>query len=202
MNISLYEAFRSRPDRLCFARAADEFLPAGADILEIGCGSGEAAKFLSECGHNVTALDIVKHDVCRKDIRFVQADAANIPLESGSFDCVYCEASFSSVKEKAYAAEEIYRVLRRGGCLFLVDYVLKQGENTALAPSLNGACTEKEYASLFSKFQLIESRDETAFLVSLMLHLCHTYSLNYEELLKFLGAERAKYGFKTFIYKK
>lgn len=202
MNISLYEAFENRPDRLYFARTTDDFLPDRADILEIGCGNGEAAEFLAERGHNVTALDIVKRNIRRKDVRFVQADGANIPMESGSFDCVYCEASFSSIKDKVSAAEEIYRLLRPGGCLVLVDYVLKAGENTALVPSLNGTCREDEYASLFSKLQLVESRDEVTFLVGLMLHLCHTYSLNYGELIMFLGASEAKYGFKTFIYKK
>lgn len=202
MNISLYEAFESRPDRLYFPRATDKYLAAAADILEIGCGNGEAAVFFSEQGHNVTALDIEKRSISRKEVRFLQADAARMPLQSESFDCVYCEASFSSVDDKVSAVEEIHRVLRKGGFLVLTDYVLEAGGNTALVPSLKGACTEAEYGSLFRKFQLIESRDETAFLGSLMLHLCHTYSVHYEELMRLIGAGQTKYGFKTLIYKK
>lgn len=204
MSISLYEAFEARPDRLAFARVAANRLLCGTALLEIGCGDGIAAEFFSEQGINVTAVDIKHCSFQRNGVSFVQADAAKLPFVSESFDCVYCEAAFSSVVNKVSASEEIYRVLRTGGQLILIDYVLKEKsiENASTAPSLKGAGTEAEYMDLFGRLHLLESKDEAAFLVSLMLHLCHTYSISYEDLVRFLDVGRTEYGFKTFIYTK
>ena len=202
MTIPLYDAFEARQDRLLFARMAAAYLSCGGSLLEIGCGDGRASVFFSERGFHVTVLDIEPREFAAKNVRFIQGDAAKLPFSDACFDCVYCEASFSSIEDKTSAAEEIYRVLRNGGCLILIDYVLKQGEIFSGVPSLKGACTEPGYGALFHKFKLKEQQDETAFLVSLMLHLCRVYSMSYEELMDFLGAEQAKYGFKRFIYQK
>lgn len=202
MSVCLYEAFEMRPDRLAFARVAAGRLPYGTELLEIGCGDGEAAKYFAERGMKVTATDIKCRCIPHEGVSFVRTDAAKLPFERESFDCVYCEAAFSSVEDKASASEEVYRVLRPDGKFILSDYVRREGsaENTAQVPSLKGACTEEEYMALFGRFRLVESKNEATFLMCLVLHLCHTFSISYEELLRSLGAERTQYGFETFIF--
>ena len=76
--------------------ALAERLPASATVLDLGCGCGvPAARFLANCGHHVTGVDIsdVQIQRARRLVpggSFLQADATRLELPAASFDAVVC----------------------------------------------------------------------------------------------------------------
>jgi SAM-dependent methyltransferase len=71
-------------------------LPAGADVLDLGCGCGiPVAKTLADHGHRVTGVDLseVQIDRARQLVpraTFLRADATRIAFADGAFDVVVC----------------------------------------------------------------------------------------------------------------
>ena len=99
---------------------------AGRDVLEIGCGAAQCARWLVTQGARVTAFDVSAgqlHESRRLDAltgvaveRVVQADAQRLPFRDRAFDVV-C-SSFGGipfVADSAGALREVARVLRPGG---------------------------------------------------------------------------------------
>jgi len=98
----------------------------GRDVLEVGCGAAQCARWLVRQGATVTALDVSAgqlHQARRLDehtgtavARLVQADAQALPFRDSAFDVV-C-SSFGAVPFVADATRtttEVARVLRPGG---------------------------------------------------------------------------------------
>ena len=84
MNVSLFDAFSSRPNRLYFTRIAADLFPKSADVLEIGCGDGQGAAYLSACGCQVTAMDRDPHvyESAKADcpqVNFICGNAEKLP---------------------------------------------------------------------------------------------------------------------------
>jgi len=93
-------------------------------ILDIGCGSGDAAAFLVRKARaagrslSVTCLD-VNPDVLAiaqkrhgdPDLRFVRGNGANVPFEDGSFDVAMCNLTLHHCDPPAAVA--LLRELRR-----------------------------------------------------------------------------------------
>jgi len=98
-------------------------------VLEIGCGSGYGADYLSKSASSVVATDISAENIAdcqdkygRKNLDFVEANGLNLPFENGSFDVV---VSFQVIKHIAPKnvlnyLSEIKRVLNSEG-VFLVS---------------------------------------------------------------------------------
>ena len=98
----------------------------GRDVLELGCGAAQCARWLVREGARVTAFDVSLgqlHEARRLDAltgvrvdRLAQADAQRLPFRDGSFD-VAC-SSFGAVPfvaDSAGVMREVARVLRPGG---------------------------------------------------------------------------------------
>lgn len=102
-------------------------LPAGARILEAGCGTGRTACHAASLGYRVTGMDI-REDMITKasqraldeqaDVDFVQGRAEEMPFESEVFDAVLAE-SVTVFADPAAALAEYARVL--GSCGVLYD---------------------------------------------------------------------------------
>lgn len=96
------------------------------DVLEVGCGAAQCARWLLRAGARVTAFDLSGGQLAqarRLDVRsgptvgrLVQADAQRLPLADGSFDAV-CSAfgAIPFVADSAAVMSEVARVLRPGG---------------------------------------------------------------------------------------
>jgi SAM-dependent methyltransferase len=99
--------------------------PAGARVLEFGCGQNASAFRLAREGCRVTAIDISKvaiEDARREAARlglghrasFEQMDAENLYFDDGVFDLV-CGTGILHHLDLDAAVHQIWRVLRPGG---------------------------------------------------------------------------------------
>lgn len=99
---------------------------AGLDVLEIGCGAAQCARWLAGAGARVAALDLslrqLRHarridgQEGRGPLRLVQADATRLPFRDESFHLL-CSAfgAVPFVADSARLMREAARVLRPGG---------------------------------------------------------------------------------------
>lgn len=101
---------------------------AGRDVLEIGCGAAQGARWLASQGARVTAFDVSYGQLVesrRLDARsgvavdrLVQADAQQLPFRGAVFDlAVSAFGAIPFVADSAGTMREIARVLRPGGRL-------------------------------------------------------------------------------------
>ncbi|MFC4776408.1 class I SAM-dependent methyltransferase [Paenibacillus sp. GCM10023252] len=120
-------------------------LPAGAEVLDIGCGMGRHALALADCGLQVTGIDLsqvllseaVKHDTEQR-VTWLRGDMRELPFEGRSFDAtVNLFTSFGYFEEDEdnnRVLREIRRVLRSGGS-FLIDFLNPTYVQQHLVPS-------------------------------------------------------------------
>jgi ubiquinone/menaquinone biosynthesis C-methylase UbiE len=98
-------------------------------ILDIGCGTGQ---FAAKVIRSFPEAQLIGLDLCdsmlhkarsRSGGRFalVRADSQKLPFADDSFDIVTCSHSFHHYPDQPRVVEEMYRVLRPGGRLFIAD---------------------------------------------------------------------------------
>jgi ubiquinone/menaquinone biosynthesis C-methylase UbiE len=58
-----------------------------------------------------------------RELALREADAAGLPFDDASFDSVVCTLGLCTIPDERGAVEEMYRVLRPGGRLLLLDHV-------------------------------------------------------------------------------
>jgi ubiquinone/menaquinone biosynthesis C-methylase UbiE len=101
----------------------------GAEVLDIGCGSGAFARYLAEQGANVVAADFSPKaiDYARehalKDLpnaRAIVADVHDIPFPDESFDLTVCSSTLEHVVDPARALSEMIRVTKRRGTFLIL----------------------------------------------------------------------------------
>jgi 2-polyprenyl-3-methyl-5-hydroxy-6-metoxy-1,4-benzoquinol methylase len=102
----------------------------GRSVLDIGCQYGLFSFFLLEKGAKVTAVDISERWVQKctekaaseypgRDVKFLVADAQDLPFKNESFDAVVCTEVVEHVDFPGKVISEIYRVLVPDGVLVL-----------------------------------------------------------------------------------
>lgn len=104
-------------------------------ILDVACGRGESAFYLSErFGWRVVGIDISRSYIVRAkseakkrdiDAEFAVADAHNLPFEDRSFDAVISECALC-LMDKRRALREMVRVVRNGGWVGMHDLCWKR----------------------------------------------------------------------------
>ncbi len=98
-------------------------LPRGSSLLEIGASTGMSAFCLSRAGYRTTAMDLC-HDffdtrLQSPSLRFVGADSVRLPFQSQSFDAVASYQTLEHIAEPAAALDEMIRIVRPDGWLFV-----------------------------------------------------------------------------------
>lgn len=93
----------------------------GKDVLEIACGDGMSGAALSIYGHQVTLLDYQDwRDSRAHGQNFIQADLGKpIALPNSSYDFIFSFNAFEHIPDPAFAMNEMVRVLRPGGFIWL-----------------------------------------------------------------------------------
>lgn len=110
---------------------ADIRMPATADVLEVGCGTGVLTRALARLPEvdTVVGVDVATSllDKARElaadvpNLAFEQADARSLPFAGGRFDVVVFDSTLSHVPEPERALAEAFRVLRPDGLLAAFD---------------------------------------------------------------------------------
>lgn len=120
--------------------AAHYDLPAGARVLELGCGTGEIWKdhlHLLQGGAELTLTDLSQGmlDAARASLgdgvpgryalRYERVDIQAIPYPDAGFDAVIANSMLYHVPDLSRALAEVRRVLRPGGTFYCATF----GEN-------------------------------------------------------------------------
>lgn len=110
--------------------AALELKP-GMSVLDVGCGTGEDVRALAEIvgargfsagvDSSKTMIDQAIERGVPANVRFEQAPASALPFEDARFDAARSERVFQHLEDPAAAAREIFRVLKPGGVVMLMD---------------------------------------------------------------------------------
>lgn len=99
-------------------------------LLDVGCGTGELANRLARRGWHVVGLDLCETMLHRArfklngyagSVRLTVADSEHVPCAEGSFDVVTCANSFHHYPHHEAVVREMFRVLKPGGQLLLLD---------------------------------------------------------------------------------
>lgn len=102
----------------------EKFFP-HARVLDVGCGAGFLSNELALKGHAVTGIDLSqeslavagRHDATHS-VRYLAADAYQLPFSDGSFDVVTAMDFLEHVEDPKRVIAEISRVLKPGGLFF------------------------------------------------------------------------------------
>jgi SAM-dependent methyltransferase len=128
-----WSGLRPSAARLRYIALADELIPAGASVLELGCGAGLPVTATLAVGRRLTGVDIsaVQIGLARANVpsaTFVQADVATLDLAQASLDAVVAFYSLTHVPRAEHAAlfGRVRSWLRPGG-LFLASLGVEDG---------------------------------------------------------------------------
>jgi SAM-dependent methyltransferase len=114
-------------DRLTF--------PAGAELLDVACGSGQLALAAAESGLRVTGVDIASNLIqaargravaAGLDVRFDEGDAEELPYDDASFDVVASLYGAMFAPRPDRVAAELLRVCRPHGIVSMANWT-KEG---------------------------------------------------------------------------
>lgn len=107
----------------------------GDKVLDIAGGTGDLAmafrKKVGDTGQvilsdiNAAMLNEGRSNLTNNGVAgvdFVQLNAEQIPFSDNSFDCVSIAFGLRNVTDKAKALAEMYRILKPGGCLLILEF--------------------------------------------------------------------------------
>lgn len=105
----------------------------GKDILDLACGQGFFSRHLSECGANVTGIDIGKELIAQAEvlqkghsskIHYYVSGADDLyMLKDKSIDIVVCVLALQNIENITGTFKEVSRVLRKGGkFIFVINH--------------------------------------------------------------------------------
>lgn len=116
-------------------------LPDQAKIIDVGCGTGGSTKIIMDCYPNASVIGIdndfnvleyATSNVIHKNLKFVCADAKQLPFQKDHFDCCVSRMLLNIVPDSLNYLSEMKRVLKPKGMLILYGNV----RSTALGSNL------------------------------------------------------------------
>jgi len=118
-----------RPGGLALTEWALSFcrLPAGARVLDVGCGLGATVEFLCQEHHHAafgidaSSLLLEKGIEQKPNLGLLRGTAENLPFPDCRFNALFCECVLSLLHDPILALKEFARVLIPGGFLILSD---------------------------------------------------------------------------------
>lgn len=146
-----------RPGGLALTRRAVALagLPAGARVLDVGCGAGATLDYLAGLGLRATGIDpsakLLEQGNGRSPcLPFTQGRGETLPFAACQFDALLAECCLSLMDDAA-ALAEFARVLRPGGALILSDMLAGNPAGMAAARRLPIGCC---ISGAFSRAQI------------------------------------------------
>ena len=143
----------------------------GETVLDLGSGAGFdcflAAKKVGQTG-KVIGVDMTEEMIERArgnakkqgydNVEFKLGDIENLPIDDNSIDVVISNCVVNLVPNKSKVFKEVYRVLKKGGRMYISDIVLldnltqEQKENEDLiAGCVGGALLKDDYLKIIEK---------------------------------------------------
>ena len=119
-----------RPEYLLTMEYIEKYLSDGAKILEIGAGTGRYSVALADKGYDVTAVELVKHniDIMKKKvkaehkIKIIEGNAVDLSfLDGETYDIVLLLGPMYHLftdEDKHAALSEAIRVAKTGGIIY------------------------------------------------------------------------------------
>ena len=156
---------------------------ASSSVLDIGCGIGGPARFLSsEFGCKVSGIDLTADFVntgnsltdqvgLSDKVKLIEANALNIPFADNSFDISYMIHVGMNIADKDVLFSEAFRVTKPGGVFGIYDvmlignYELQYPLPWAVEEDGNAIASATDYISALIKagFSLKHEDDKTDF---------------------------------------
>ncbi|MBU0757309.1 MAG: methyltransferase domain-containing protein [Nanoarchaeota archaeon] len=126
----------------------------GNKILDIGCASGRDSRFFSEKGYDVIGIDMSKEllSIAKEfapKAKFIHMDMRHPEFEPGSFDGIWCQASFLHIpkKEAKKTLSEFYKILMKNGLIYIG---IKEGTGERFVENKKEHKGLKKYISYYS----------------------------------------------------
>ena len=141
-----------------------------SSILDVGCGTGILLQQLCQLdkGLNLYGMDIapemvkVANTKVGKSVEIRQGSANSLPYGDNSFDCVTCVTSFHHYPNPDNSLQEMFRVLKLGGKLVLLDPFTNGFLRKAICAILGILFNEKGI-NLFTKEQMYHMFQKAGF---------------------------------------
>jgi ubiquinone/menaquinone biosynthesis C-methylase UbiE len=121
----------SQQQHMLGAYLADIEFPAGAEVLDIGCGTGPVSRVLARCSGVGRVIGIDPSPVFLNTARnlasgfsnltFLEGDCRSLPFPDSSCDVIVLHTTLSHIPGPEAALGETFRVLRPGGVLAVFD---------------------------------------------------------------------------------
>jgi SAM-dependent methyltransferase len=136
--------------------AARADIERGTTVLDVACGTGNAAIPAARAGGRVTGLDLVpklleqaraKAEDEGLDIEWIEGDAEQLPFEDGSFERVLSTFGHMFAPRHQQVAEEMLRVCRRGGQIVTATWTPEGITGAIFAASARYMPPPPDYAS-------------------------------------------------------
>jgi len=112
----------SQLTRKMFERLTQQFpLPAGASVLDVGCGQGVGLEVFRAAGLDPLGVTLGPDvEACRaKGLNVREMDLAFLDFEDGRFDLVWCRHALEHSVFPFFTLAEMHRVLKPGGVLYV-----------------------------------------------------------------------------------
>ena len=114
---SPYGRYADKLEKELFLKLVD--FEKGQSLLDVGCGTGHFSFWFHDLGFKVVGMDIstemlkvARSKIKNEKIRFIQADACNLPFPDNSFDVVTLITVLEFLSERQKALCEAFRVSR------------------------------------------------------------------------------------------
>ncbi|HEY2513059.1 MAG TPA: methyltransferase domain-containing protein [Polyangiaceae bacterium] len=123
---------RGRAARSEFARLLDDAVPGDANIVEIGCGTGQMSLFLATADRRILGADLTRASLelahsasVRYDLpsaQFIETDLRQPGLREGAFDVVYSSGVLHHTPDPRASFKSMAKLARPGGMVVLGLY--------------------------------------------------------------------------------
>lgn len=125
-------SLRARAGRSEFARLLDRAIPGDANVVEVGCGTGQMSLFLATADRVVIGADLTRASLSLgaaasrrfgvDKARFVETDLRRSGLREGAFDVVYSSGVLHHTPDPRASFAALARLAKPGGIVVLGLY--------------------------------------------------------------------------------